>query len=229
MRGEVAHLVADFREHAPDLPIAAFADRDLQRARVISLDDGDVAAAGLEARALVRIRQPDAALQLIDLFAVYVAVDDRAIGLRDTIRGCVSLLVSSPSFVSSSSPFESASSRPTGYTRGKSGGKQIDRPRLLALRDVGAVDVLGLVHHDVHAALVRARAFEVAAYGSSSTVTLIAGRIDQDRQLDHHLPIHRDAPLLDHLFHRPSRSDTGVGEDFLDAFFHFGLIMVYLA
>jgi hypothetical protein len=45
-------------------------------------------------------------------------------------------------------------------------------------------------------------------------------RVDQDRQVGPHLPVHRDPPLPDHLFHVPPRLDTGVGEDLLDAFFH---------
>src|SRR4051812_34518389 len=79
--GQVADLVAGAGEHAADLAVLAFAERDLEDAFLAqALDHADVAAPGLEALALA-VGEPDALLELFDHARFHGAVDDGAVGL----------------------------------------------------------------------------------------------------------------------------------------------------
>src|SRR6185503_2715621 len=83
---EIADVVTELREHPPHLAVASFADGDLQDALVAQpLDDLDSAPAGAKAFAGLRVRQPYAALHLLDDARRNEAVDHGAICLGDAV------------------------------------------------------------------------------------------------------------------------------------------------
>jgi hypothetical protein len=88
---------------------------------------------------------------------------------------------------------------------------------LLALRDVGGVDALGLVEQDVEppglGAVAEADALAVDFDG------VLLG-VDEHGQVADDLAVHGDAAVEDHLLDVAAGVDAGVGEDLLDALLH---------
>lgn len=219
---QIAHLVPDLREHASHLTVAPFADRNLQRARVIvALENRDVAPPRFEAFPLAWIRQPDPSLQIIERFTAHVTIHNRPIRLRDAIAGVRELVRQLAVVRQQQQPLRFRIQPPHRIHPRKVWRKQINRPRLLALRDVRAEHVLGLVHHNINAwpTVLPLELQRLVIHRHP-----IARRVDQNRQLRHDLSVYRDATLANHVLDIAARRDPGVGEDFLDSFFHSWII-----
>src|SRR5690606_31645958 len=82
---ELLYGVPDLREHAPDLAVAPFLERQLQeRARLVALYDGHLHVRGA-LRALgapfATLREEDALLELLDRVVLDASLHDGAVGL----------------------------------------------------------------------------------------------------------------------------------------------------
>jgi len=95
--------------------------------------------------------------------------------------------------------------------------EEVDGADLFALGDVGAVNALGLVEDYIIAfsgdTVAEADAFAV-------NFDFVGFGIDQDGELVEGAAVNADAAFEDHLFDVAARVNPGVGEEFLDSFFH---------
>ena len=178
--------------------------------------------AGFVSASLVRIDHPHAALQFLQHIVRKISIDHGAIGFWNTISRVRKLVrqlaVIGEQKQSSRFGFEPANR----INARKIRRQQIDRAPLLALRDVGGVNALGFVHEHINSPLALAAAQDDRLVIDRE---LCPGSwIDQHGKGINDLAVHRNTPLPDHFFDRPPRSDASVGENFLDAFFHGGIV-----
>jgi len=99
--------------------------------------------------------------------------------------------------------------------------EEIDGAGLFTLGDVGAVDAFGFVQEDVEAL-----AGDTIAQADALAVDfdLIGFGIDHDGELVDDSAIDGDAALEDHFFDIAPGSDACIAEEFLDSFFHGGIV-----
>src|SRR6185436_7101896 len=112
--------------------------------------DLDVTSAGLEPFAGGAVGEPDALLKLLNGLRLDVAINDRAVGLGDTIARVRELVGQVAVIGEQEQPLGVGIEPADGVYAGREIAREkVDRTDLFALRDIGAVDTLRLVHQEV--------------------------------------------------------------------------------
>ncbi len=203
-------------EHAPDLPVAPLDQRDLVP-RVLRLaNQPDPRRRGLHrlgnpthrlSRSWFR-RKRHAAPQPLDGFCRGLAADLHHVRLRQVRRG-VHQPFRERAIVGHQQQALAIEIQPAHRIDARAHfSYQVHYRRPALWVGDGGHASLGLVHYQVNMPLRPLEQLPVHA-------NVVALRIGLAAQFADDLPIHRDAPLLDHLLGVPARRDPGGGNDFL--------------